>query len=787
MRLASPEEFKRAAFLRSEIERLDKHYYVLDEPLVSDAEYDKLFLELKTLEDNFPELQSKNSPTQRVGGKALDSFKPVRHAVPMLSIETETDFEASGAAVFDARIRRLLGRGNSEPPVEYSAELKFDGLAINLRYEKGVLVHAATRGDGEIGEDVTDNVRTVSQIPLRLHGDMLSMPGVLEVRGEIYMKRADFECFNARAVTAGEKVLANPRNGAAGSIRQLDSRIAASRPLSFFAYGLGEVQGWSLPATQSGVLNALAEFGLPVCGERAVLHGPQELAEFHALIAARRAGLPFDIDGIVYKVNSRVLQQQLGVDARKPRWAVAHKYPAEEVQTKLIDIEVQVGRTGAVTPVARLDPVKVGGVSVANVTLHNLDQIGRKDIRIGDTVVVRRAGDVIPEIVGVVVEERDGSERVFEMPKTCPVCGSDVMRLQKEKQLKTKSHTQEQVAYRCLGGFTCQAQTIAQVVHYASRRAMNIDGLGDSLVEKLVGRNLISSPADLYQLEESAVASLDGMGAVSANKLIGQINTARQAPLSKFVFAIGIPGIGEANAKNLAVHLGTFSRIRQAYPEVLTYVPGIGTDLASEIRGFFSIPAVVAALDRLEHERAFVDYSRAVSNSLCKTVTFSSLIEKMSIQRVGRGTSDLLSKHFQTIGMLVEARLEDLRSLLAEDVAHQVHVFLSINTNRQRLLNIDRQLLDFGAHWTLGREPEEGSIDSGVAGKIFVLTGELQSMTREQAKEKIENLGGRVSGSVSHKTDYVVAGENPGSKHAAAKKLEITILDESAFKSLMGF
>ncbi|OYW31868.1 MAG: DNA ligase (NAD(+)) LigA, partial [Methyloversatilis sp. 12-65-5] len=429
---------ERAAALRAQIARHDRLYYELDAPEIPDAEYDRLFRELQALEAEHPALRTPDSPTQRVGGKPLPAFAPVRHVVPMLSIRTETDTESTGALNFDARVRRELKLDDTQPPVEYAAELKFDGLATNLRYERGVLVLAATRGDGETGEDVTQNVRTIHEVPLTLVPQLPSqgpslfdapgLPEVLEVRGEVYMRRDRFDAFNLRADAAGEKTLVNPRNAAAGSIRQLDPAIAARRPLSFFAYGLGEVQGWNVPATHAGVLDALAAFGLPVCAHRAVCSGADALAAFHARIADARPGLPFDIDGVVYKVNSLALQQKLGFVTREPRWAVAHKYPAQEALTTVQDIEVQVGRTGKLTPVARLAPVFVGGVTVTNATLHNESEIRRKDVHVGDTVVVRRAGDVIPEVVSVLSDRRPPHARAFSMPMNCPVCGSDVVR-----------------------------------------------------------------------------------------------------------------------------------------------------------------------------------------------------------------------------------------------------------------------------------------------------------------------------------------------------------------------
>ncbi|MBI2309183.1 MAG: NAD-dependent DNA ligase LigA [Rhodocyclales bacterium] len=679
MLFASPEDFARAAALRSELERLDYHYYVLDAPLLPDAEYDRLFRELQALEAAHPELLAPDSPTQRVGGKALDAFASVRHAVPMLSIRTETDTEASGAFAFDGRVRRELKLTENDPPVEYAAELKFDGLAINLRYENGLLVQAATRGDGEVGEDVTENVRTVGQIPLRLHADQ--PPPVLEVRGEIYIRRADFERFNARALAAGEKTLVNPRNGAAGSIRQLDSKIAASRPLSFFAYGLGEVRGWPLPATHSGVLDALQAFGLPVCAERAVLSGPQALADFHAGIAARRRELPFDIDGVVYKVNSLALQQQLGFVTREPRWAVAHKYPAEEALTTLLDIEVQVGRTGAITPVARLAPVFVGGVTVTNATLHNQDEIDRKDVRIGDTVIVRRAGDVIPEVVGPVLDRRPGDLPRFNLLERfphCPVCGSHVTR------------GEDEAVARCSGGLFCPAQRKQALLHFASRRAMDIEGLGDKLVDQLVDAGIVRTPADLYKMGLMALANLDRMGEKSAQNLLAAVETSRQTTLARFIFALGIRNVGEATAKDLARHFGSLDRLLAADESALTQVPDVGPIVAR---------------------------------------------------------------------CLVE--------------------FLGEAHNRQ----VIEELRAAGVQWEEG-EPQ-ASVAGALAGKVFVLTGTLPTLAREEAKALIEAEGGKVSGSVSKKTDYVVAGAEAGSKLDKAQALGVPVLDEAQLREML--
>ncbi len=668
---------ERAQELRKEIARHDHQYYVLDDPLISDADYDRLFRELQAIEAAHPELATPDSPTQRVGGKALDMFQPVRHVLPMLSIRTETDTEASGAFAFDARVRRELGLRENDPPVEYAAELKFDGLAISLRYERGLLVCAATRGDGETGEDVTGNVRTVGQIPLRLH--LQEPPDVLEVRGEIYMKREDFERFNQRAQAAGEKTLVNPRNGAAGSIRQLDPKIAASRPLSFFAYGLGDVRGWELPATHSAILDALSAFGLPVCAERAVLHGPQALADFHARIGEQRNRLPFDIDGVVYKVNSQALQRELGFVSREPRWAVAHKYPAEEAMTEVLGIDVQVGRTGALTPVARLAPVFVGGVTVTNATLHNEDEVRRKDVRIGDTVIVRRAGDVIPEVLRIVPEKRPILAPEFILPATCPVCDSHVVR------------AADEAVARCSGGLYCPAQRKQALIHFASRRAMDIEGLGDKLVEQLVDHNIVHTPADLYSLELPVLANLERMGEKSAANLLAAIEKSKRTTLARFIFALGIRNVGESTAKDLARHFGSLDQLADADEESLLQVADVGPVVAQCLRQFFG----------------------------------------------------------ETHNLAVIA-----------------------------------QLRAAGVTWAEGAMQQ--AVPLPLSGKVFVLTGTLPSLAREEAKALIEAAGGKVSGSVSKKTDFVVAGEEAGSKLDKARELQVNVIDEAQLRLLLG-
>ncbi|MCX9156548.1 NAD-dependent DNA ligase LigA [Niveibacterium sp. 24ML] len=673
---ASAEAFARAASLRAELERYNHAYYVLDAPLVPDAEYDRLFVELQALESEFPELRSADSPTQRVGGKPLASFTPVRHALPMLSIRTETDTEASGARAFDAQVRRELGLTDADPAVEYAAELKFDGLAINLRYEQGVLVQAATRGDGETGEDVTQNIRAIRQIPLRLNTE--TPPAVFEVRGEVYMRRDDFARMNERQRERDEKTFVNPRNAAAGSVRQLDPAISAQRPLSFFAYGLGQTEGWTEALNHSELLDQLAQWGFPVCEQRCTALGADGLIAFHDKMGARRESLPFDIDGVVYKVNNLALQRQLGFRTREPRWAVAHKYPAQEAVTRVTDIEVQVGRTGKLTPVARLEPVFVGGVTVTNVTLHNQDEVDRKNVWIGDSVVVRRAGDVIPEIVGSLTDRRPADASAFRIPSTCPVCGSAVLREEGEAD------------HRCTGGLFCPAQRKQALLHFASRRAMDIEGLGDKLVDQLVDAGIVTTPADLYGLTVERLASLERMGELSAQNLVAAISKSRETTLARFVFALGIRNVGEATAKELARHYGRLDALRRANADALQLVADVGPVVAASIAHFFSET----------HNASVID-----------------------------------------------------------------------------------ALIAAGVRWP---ETDGGGATQGaLAGKTFVLTGTLPTLSRDEASALIEAQGGKVSGSVSKKTSYVVAGAEAGSKLDKAQQLGIKTLDEAGLQALL--
>jgi DNA ligase (NAD+) len=560
-------------------------YYTLDAPEVPDAEYDRLFRELQSLEEKNPSLLSPHSPTQRVGGAVLPEFQTVRHQVPMLSIRTETDNESSGASAFDARVRRELSLSEQDPAIEYVAELKFDGLAMSLRYEKGVLVQAATRGDGESGEDVTNNIKTIGQIPLQITSAVDTLPAVLEVRGEVYMRRDDFDALNERQRikiaegAKGEKTFVNPRNAAAGAVRQLDSNIAAQRPLSFFAYGLGEVLEWPQQQapfhTHFDLLQTLKGWGFPVASQTQCVQGDVGLIAFHERIANERDALPYDIDGVVYKVNDLLLQEKLGFVTREPRWAVAHKFPAQEEFTTVQAIDVQVGRTGKLTPVAKLAPIFVGGVTVTNATLHNEDEARRKDVRVGDTVIVRRAGDVIPEVVGVVLDKRIEGAEIFTMPRTCPVCGSQALRDEGEAD------------YRCSGGLFCSAQRKQAFLHFAQRRAVEVDGLGEKLIDQLVDSGVVSTLPDLYKLGLTALVQLDRMAEKSAINILNALEASKKTTLSRFIYGLGIRHVGEATAKEFARHFGTLDAFMQASEEELLLVSDVGPVVAHSVRTFF--------------------------------------------------------------------------------------------------------------------------------------------------------------------------------------------------------
>ncbi len=686
--LAAAQE--RILALRKTLQEHAYRYYVLDEPSLPDAEYDRLFQSLQALEKAFPALVTPDSPTQRVGGQVLEGFASVRHARPMLSIRTETDTQASGAENFDARIRRELALGAESPDVDYVAELKFDGLAMSLRYENGQLVQAATRGDGETGEDVTQNIRTIPSIPLALPTtrSALAVPAVLEVRGEVYMRRDDFESLNERqrqriaAGMKGEKTFVNPRNAAAGAVRQLDPAIAAERPLSFFAYGLGEVTAPSDggPEWQSHheMLMALRDWGFPVAEQTACVQGASGLVAFHQRIGALRDTLPYDIDGVVYKVNSLALQAQLGFVTREPRWAVAHKYPAQEQLTVVQAIEVQVGRTGKLTPVAKLQPVFVGGVTVTNATLHNEDEARRKDVRVGDTVVVRRAGDVIPEVVSVVLEKRLHEAQWFTMPRQCPVCNSLAVREEGEAD------------YRCTGGLFCSAQRKQAMLHFSQRRALDIEDLGDKLVDQLVDAGLVQTLPDLYRLDLAALVPLERMAEKSALNVLASLTRSKSTTLPRFLFGLGIRHVGEATAKDLSRHFGSLDALMAASVDQLLQVRDVGPVVAHSLRTFFD----------QHHNREVVEQLRAC-----------------------------------------------------------------------------------GVHWTEG--PPTPGANLPLAGKTYVLTGTLPTLSREQDKEKLEAAGAKVAGDVSKKTHGVIAGAEAGSKLEKALELGIPVLDEAGLLALV--
>lgn len=664
------EPAERAAQLRSSIEYHNYRYHVLDDPELPDAEFDRLLVELRELEARYPALVTPDSPTQRVGGAPSDEFQEVRHRVPMLSIDNA--FSREEVLAFDRRIRERLG---GDATLDYSAEPKLDGLAISVTWEHGHLVRAATRGDGTTGEDVTANVRTIRSIPLHLRG---AAPALLEVRGEIFISNAGFKRLNAEAMARGEKVFVNPRNAAAGSLRQLDPTVTATRPLEVFFYALGVLEGAEMPQTHTEVLAMLRNWGLRVSPEVKQVHGADGCLDYFDDMARRRPSLPYQIDGVVYKVDRLALQRELGFVSRAPRWSVAHKFPAEEALTTLRAVEFQVGRTGALTPVARLEPVFVGGVTVSNATLHNMDEVERKDVRIGDTVVVRRAGDVIPEVARVLLERRSADARQISLPAVCPVCASPVLR------------DADAAVARCTGGYRCSAQRKERLRHFAARRALDIEGLGEKLIDQLVDADLVRSPADLFTLTQPVLAALERMGAKSADNILAAIERSKNTTLSRFLFALGIREVGEATAAALAQHFGDMPSLMDADIETIQRVPDVGPVVAAHIRGFFADPA-----------------------------------------------------------------------------------------NRQLVVDLQSA----GVTWPAPVVAASG--EQPLAGLSFVLTGTLESMSREKAEEALRALGAKTSGSVSRKTSYVVAGSDAGSKLRKAAELGVTVLDEQGLLAIL--
>ncbi|MBU6420516.1 MAG: NAD-dependent DNA ligase LigA [Gammaproteobacteria bacterium] len=692
--------------LRDTLNRHNYLYYALDAPEIPDSEYDRLFRELQELEAQHPELLTRDSPSQRVGGAPLKEFGEVRHAVPMLSLDNA--FADDEVRAFDARVRERL---QIHAPVTYVGEPKLDGLAISLIYEHGVLAHGATRGDGAVGEDVTPNVRTVGSIPLRLHGS--GHPEVLEVRGEVYMPKKAFAELNRRQDEHGDKAFANPRNAAAGSLRQLDSHVTAERNLEFFAYAWGEVQGGTLPQAHSQVLARFHDWGLRTNRENHAVQGADGCLGYFHKMAAKRAALPYQIDGVVYKVDRLDWQQRLGFVARAPRWAIAHKFPAEEATTRLKAVEFQVGRSGALTPVARLEPVFVGGATVSNATLHNMDEIARKDVRVGDTVIVRRAGDVIPEVAGVVLSRRPPNARAVQVPDRCPVCGARVERETRERQKQGKTVIEELAAWRCTGRLSCPAQLAQAIMHFAGRRALDIDGLGEKLVQQLIETQLLHSPADIFALTHAQLAGLDRMGDKSADNLLAAIAKSKTTSLARFLYALGIPEVGEVTAQTLAGHFGSLDALRRA---ALHY------------------------MGKLEQARDTQD--------------------KVQVKALAH---------------------ETLRQVpdIGPEVAASIAEFFREPHNQSVL----KALHAAGVRWTEGAPRTLGT--GRLGGKTFVLTGTLAGMGREAAKQRIQALGGKVSGSVSQKTDYLVVGAEPGSKLTEARKLGIRELNEAQLQELL--
>jgi DNA ligase (NAD+) len=770
---------EQAQHLRAQIDEASHRYHVLDDPILPDSEYDRLLRELETLEAQRPDLISADSPTQRVGAQPSAEFGEVRHEVPMLSLANA--FSDDEVAEFARRIETRLDNAVSDMQMAFSVEPKFDGLAISLRYENGVFMRGATRGDGETGEDVTANLRTIKSIPLRLRGD--DVPAVIEVRGEVYMPRAAFEKYNQAArESAGKiKVLINPRNGAAGSLRQLDPRITAKRPLAFYAYAVGVVETGHLPATHSQTLQKLREWGVPVSNLVGVASGVAGCLDYYRRIGAQRDGLPFDIDGVVYKVDDLALQRELGFVGRTPRWAIAHKFPAQEQTTIVEAIGVNIGRTGAATPAARLKPVFVGGVTVTNATLHNADQVARLDVRVGDSVIVRRAGDVIPEVARVVLDLRPEGTVPWQMPAHCPICGSAIVREAGE------------VVARCSGGLTCAAQVVQAIFHFAARRAMDIDGLGERYIEALSQFGYLSSPADLYKLSLEDLLEMkrraderDGTtpetvkgGKVAtkwAENLIAAIEQSRRTTLTRFLYALGITHVGESTAKALAIWFGDLTRIRHLPWPILKLVPDIGGEVARAIDAFFAQDGNQRVIDDLLARGVVITDTHVPSPKLRTRLDFANVLAQLEIPKLTDKRAVQVAEVFDSFEALLGATIDGLvRAGLPADSAESLQGFLTSSVGRELVGRCAKSVAELQDATSGDTVDVAGPLD----GQSVVLTGTLIGLTRDAAKAKLEALGAKVAGSVSKKTSFVVAGSEAGSKLDKATELGIEVWDEA--------
>ncbi len=770
---------QRIAELRRLIDDANQRYHGLDDPTIADADYDALMQELLLLEAEHPDLVTADSPTHRVGSAPSGAFSSIHHALPMLSLANA--FDGSEVRDFVARIEQKLDR---EEPV-FSVEPKLDGLAISLRYEDGVFVQGATRGDGETGEDVTANLRTISSIPLKLRGS--GWPTTLEVRGEIYMPRAAFERYNESMRASGGKVLANPRNGAAGSLRQLDPRLTAQRPLAFYAYAVGAVEGGDLPDTHSDTMAKLRDWGFPVSDRVALATGEKGLLGYYEKIGAERNQLAFDIDGVVYKLDDYAGQRKLGFVSRAPRWALAHKFPAQEQTTTVEGIDIQIGRTGAATPVARLKAVLVAGVTVTNATLHNADQIARLDVRIGDSVIVRRAGDVIPEVVRVVPELRPPSTKAWSMPTNCPICGSEIVQEEGE------------AAWRCSGGLTCPEQRKQAIAHFAGRRAMDIDGLGERLIDGLCEFGYVESVADLYRLtvddfvamkqrsdeRDGSVPDSVKAGKVAtrwAEKLIVAIDDSRRTRLDRLLFALGINHVGDSTAKALATWFGELAIIRRLPWPLFTVVPDIGLEVAQSLGHFFDQTGNQGVIDGLIAGGVAVAGEHAPSGKLRGLLEPARLLVALAIPKVTRIRADQLAATFATLRDIATASLSEwMEAGLPSDTLETLEAWLADDTNRNLLL----RCADTADMLLETTEKVDASNVGVLEGKTIVLTGTLAKLSRDEAKQRLEALGAKVSGSVSKKTSFVVAGSEAGSKLDKARELGVEVWDEGRLLVLL--